>query len=173
MHAGSSPGAPVADGDGSAAATLTPHSVESIAATYERLEPRLRRALRSRTRRAVGLQPLPEAQRELLWTVQQHPGISVGGAAIDLQLAGNTVSTLVRQLVAANLLERRQDEHNRRIVHLHLTARAEERFSLYRSARTELLVDALASLDETERAEIGRALPALLHLAGQLEEPRG
>jgi DNA-binding MarR family transcriptional regulator len=154
-------------------AALEVRPLETLASDFDDVYLRLRRSVRSRTRRAVGLQPLPEAQRELLWAVQQRPGISVGGAALALQLAGNTVSTLVRQLVAGDLLERRRDEQNRRLVHLYLTPRAEVRFSVYRSARTELLLQALADLDESERAEIERALPALSHLVSRLEAPGG
>lgn len=131
----------------------------------------IRRALRRATRREVGLTPLPEAQREVLLLVAERPGITVGGAAEILQLAPNTVSTLLRQLVGEGYLERRRDLVNRRVVHIEVTVRARERMSRYKGARANVLVRALSTLDEEERRSVAAALPALAKLAGAIDLP--
>jgi DNA-binding MarR family transcriptional regulator len=110
------------------------------------------------------------AQAELLQQVEAEPGIGVAAAARALYLAGNSVSTLVNQLVDAGLLRRDPDPDDRRAVRLFLTPAAVERLAQRRRARRELLDDGLAQLAPTERAAIAAALPALEHLLATLED---
>ncbi len=153
--------------DGGATASTTDY--EARAAEFDDAYCRIRRTLRRVTRREVGLAILPEAQRELLRLVDERPGVTVGGAAEILQVADNTVSTLVRQLVTAGYLERVRDPLNRRVVHLELTAPAYERFARFHDTRTDVLLRALASLDHDSRQAIDHAVPALRELATKIE----
>ena len=60
-------------------------------------------------RRLQARQPGPRlrgAHTELLRVVRMNPGIGVAAAAKELHLAGNTVSTLVNQLIDKELLRR-------------------------------------------------------------------
>src|SRR5689334_289175 len=130
----------------------------------------MRRVLRRRLRARFGQPPLRGAQAELLQQVDAEPGIGVAAAARALYLAGNSVSTLVNQLVDDGLLRREPDPADRRAVRLFLTPAAVERLALRRAARRELLDDALARLDTGDRAAITAALPALEHLLATLED---
>lgn len=130
----------------------------------------MRRVLRRRLRARFGQPPLRGAQAELLQQVDAEPGIGVAAAARALHLAGNSVSTLVNQLVDDGLLRREPDPADRRAVRLFLTPAAVERLALRRAARRELLDDALARLDAGDRAAITAALPALEHLLATLED---
>jgi predicted transcriptional regulator len=69
---------------------------------------RVKRAMRHRMRLELGPSP-PEAQLELMRLVRLEPGLRVQDAAAGLGVAPNTVSTLVKQLTAAGMLERRAD----------------------------------------------------------------
>src|SRR5947199_4929761 len=60
----------------------------------------LRRVVRRRLRAELPGPALRGAQVELLQLVEAEPGVGVAAAARSLHLAGNTVSTLVNQLVA-------------------------------------------------------------------------
>ena len=80
----------------------------------------LRRSAAGRAHRVV----LPEAQVELLLLVRAEPGISGKEAARRLGTAPNTISTLVRDLVDAGLLDRERDPADRRVVRLRLTEAA-------------------------------------------------
>src|SRR5436305_1175881 len=111
----------------------------------------LRRVIRRRVR--AKLSDLPEmslrgAQIELLRTVETQPGIGVAAAAQLLHLAGNSVSTLVNQLVEAGMLERHIDPADRRAVRLELTKAAHNRLAKWRRTRTEFVSGALAKLSE-------------------------
>jgi DNA-binding MarR family transcriptional regulator len=134
----------------------------------------LRRLTRRRLRAAAGTPgretALRGTQLELLQLVEVEPGVGVAAAARGLHLAGNSVSTMVNQLVEAGWLRRDVDPADRRAVRLHLSEQAHERLAGWRAARGALLGDAMDRLPEIRRAEILAALPALHQLITELEE---
>ena len=135
---------------------------------------RVRRAIRHRMRLELGAS-LPEAQLELMRLVRLEPGLRVQDAAAGLGVASNTVSTLVKQLAAAGMLERRADRADGRVTRLFLTRAARARWALRRDRREGVVRAALGQLTAAERAAIASALPALNRLVQVLGEgaPRG
>ncbi|WP_319463907.1 MarR family winged helix-turn-helix transcriptional regulator [Micromonospora sp. RTP1Z1] len=117
----------------------------------------LRRSAAGRANRVA----LPEAQVELLLLVRAEPGISGKEAARRLGTAPNTVSTLVRDLADAGLLDRVRDPVDRRVVRLRLTDAARARMADHEAHRTALLADALTALDPSARAAVLAAVPHL------------
>jgi DNA-binding MarR family transcriptional regulator len=130
----------------------------------------IRRVVRRRVRADVPGFPLPGAQVEVLRVVADHPGVGVAAAARELNLATNSVSTLVNQLVEAGLLHRGPDPGDRRATRLEVTAEAAARMATWRRARTGLVADALTGLSEEDITVIEQALPALEKLMGILKE---
>ena len=123
--------------------------------------------------RRIGVRPFPDgapttAQLELIRLVRRTPGISVADAAADLGVAPNTVSTLVRQLAAAGILERGRDAADGRVVRLRLTPDTQRRVDQWRDRRTAVTARALAELSPADRAALERALPVLVAVAGSL-----
>ncbi|MFC0546483.1 MarR family winged helix-turn-helix transcriptional regulator [Kutzneria chonburiensis] len=108
------------------------------------------------------------AHTELLRVVRGNPGIGVAAAAKELHLAGNTVSTLVNQLIDKELLRRETDPDDRRAARLYLTPKAVKRQAKWREDRTKLVEGALKELNARERAAIEKALPALRKLLDEL-----
>jgi DNA-binding MarR family transcriptional regulator len=129
----------------------------------------IRRVVRRRLRAELPGPVLRGAQIELLQLVEVEPGVGVAAAARSLYLAGNTVSTLVNQLVEAGMLHRGVDPTDRRAAHLSLTAAAQARLARWRGARSELVADAVARLSEQDVAALEAALPALKNLVRELE----
>ena len=107
---------------------------------------------------------------ELLRLVVASPGIRVSDAARELYLAGNSVSTLVKQLTAAGLLRREISPEDRRAALLLPTPAAKARLEAWDARRTALMRDQLALLDDPDRAALAAALPALRKLAAGLHE---
>ncbi|MDQ0376891.1 MarR family winged helix-turn-helix transcriptional regulator [Amycolatopsis thermophila] len=132
----------------------------------------LRRVVRRRVREKLPGTPLRPAQIELLRVVEKDPGTGVAAAARSLHLAGNSVSTLVNQLVDAGLLERKVDPDDRRAARLDLTGAARERLANWRRTRTEFVAAAVATLPARDRDAIEAALPALGRLIDALQEER-
>jgi DNA-binding MarR family transcriptional regulator len=128
----------------------------------------LRRTLRRDVERPAELAGLTSAQLELLRVVRRSPGISVAAAAAELRVAPNTVSTLVRQLADAGVLERRTDPEDRRVGRLDLKPGVRRNVEAWRRRRSQLLERAVDSLTPTERRRLEQALPVLVTLAEAL-----
>ena len=75
----------------------------------------LRRSIRASAGRPHAASArLTGSQIELMRLARRRPGLSVNDAATELAVAGNTISTLVGQLVQLRLLRRTQDPGDRR-----------------------------------------------------------
>ncbi|HEY7324192.1 MAG TPA: MarR family transcriptional regulator [Streptosporangiaceae bacterium] len=124
----------------------------------------VRRTARRAVRQAWA-EPLPPAQSELLRLAASRPGITVAEAAHELQLAPNTVSTLVGRLTAAGLLVRGRGASDGRTALLTATEQGQSRLAAYRDLRAELAGLVLARLPAADRRALAAAVPALLRLA--------
>ncbi|MBD0690091.1 MarR family winged helix-turn-helix transcriptional regulator [Streptomyces sp. CBMA123] len=125
----------------------------------------IQRLLRRRLRRRLEQPRLRGAQVELLRLVTHTPGLRISEAAEELCLAGNSVSTLVNQLVAQDLLRREPDPADRRAALLYATEAAGQRIEAWRARRRALMGELVAGLPEPDRAALAAALPALQKVA--------
>jgi DNA-binding MarR family transcriptional regulator len=154
-------------------ATVTPHSAssahsDSASALLEVVGP-LRRVLRRSARRALPDDTLPQAQMELLGFLDRQPGARVQEAAAGLQLAANSVSTLVNQLVGLGFLRRERDPLDGRAVCLWITPNAARMLSARRAFRRHAVAEALSAMTPADRRRIEDAIPALRRLVARLE----
>jgi DNA-binding MarR family transcriptional regulator len=131
---------------------------------------RISRLVRRRLRQDLTGPRLRGAQVELLRIVAARPGIGVSAAAQELNLAGNSVSTLVNQLVTGELLIRTPDPADRRAARLTVTDAARKRLAEWERRRAELLSAELARLAEQDRVALRDAMPALRRLAENLHD---
>ncbi|MEY9946094.1 MarR family winged helix-turn-helix transcriptional regulator [Kitasatospora sp. GAS1066B] len=127
------------------------------------------RLVRRRLRQELTMPRLRGAQVELLRLVAANPGMRVSAAAKELCLAGNSVSTLVNQLVAEGLLCREVDPADRRAALLLVTPEAAERLDAWTVKRKALVGELLADLPVGDREALSGALPALRRLAAGLQ----
>ena len=130
----------------------------------------VQRLIRRRLRAGPTVARLSGAEVELLRLVEDRPGIGVSEAAKELHLAGNSVSTLVNQLVREGRLIRRTDPADRRAARLLLTEAAQSRLRDGRERRAALVRRQVDRLDEAERDALRAAVPALRRLAENLRE---
>jgi DNA-binding MarR family transcriptional regulator len=130
----------------------------------------VRRQVRRTAGRPWPAQQLSGAQIELVRLVRRTPGITVSEAAESLKLAGNTVSTLVRQLTDAGVLRREPDPADRRVARLHVTAAARSRIEGWRDRRAELAAQAIGRLADDDARALAAAVPALTRLAAALQD---
>jgi DNA-binding MarR family transcriptional regulator len=129
----------------------------------------LRRLLRRHVQDDWPVEPLPAAQIDLVRLVAQQPGIGVADAAARLRLAPNTVSTLVRQLIGADLVRRERDPRDGRSARLSLTPAAEARIAGWRIRRAAAARGAIERLGEDDRMRLQAAIPALERLIEELD----
>ncbi|UIX28727.1 MarR family winged helix-turn-helix transcriptional regulator [Streptomyces sp. GQFP] len=130
----------------------------------------VQRLIRRRLRSGTKVPRLRGAEVELLRLVMDRPGIGISDAARELYLAGNSVSTLVNQLVKDGYLIRGTDPADRRAARLLPTPAAEARLRDWRERRTALVRRHVARLDDADREALRAALPALRKLARNLRE---
>ncbi|MEV7389226.1 MarR family transcriptional regulator [Streptomyces sp. NPDC091215] len=112
----------------------------------------------------------PERQLALLRYVTEHDGATVYEAAEALLMKPNNVSALVTRLTEAGLLERHQDETDKRVAHLRVTAKACQRISEADDIATGRLASALRTLTDGDLDALGSALGALRALAERLHD---
>ena len=129
----------------------------------------LRRHVRRAAGRPAELAELTAAQLELARLVATRPGLSVAAAAAELGLAPNTVSTLVRQLVGAGVLERRPDEADRRVARLTLTPALAEVIAVSCDRRALALARAIERLPVADRRRLGGVVSLLERLAAEVD----
>lgn len=130
----------------------------------------IHRMSRRRLRAGVVGPAIRGAQVELLVLVGKHPGIRISHAAERMGLAGNTVSTLVNQLVEKELLRRDTAADDRRAAVLRLTPAAENRLRDWQERREALMREHVGRLPDDDRAALAAAVPALRRLAQGLRE---
>jgi DNA-binding MarR family transcriptional regulator len=152
-----------------AVATAAP--ADAVAAELLAAIGAVRRTTRRAARSASPTEPLAPARSELLRLAARQPGITVADAARELRLAPNTVSTMVGDLTAQDLISRGRSRSDGRTVQLTVTARARQRLAQWRDLRAELAGVALATLDPADREALAAAIPALIRLAEHMEEP--
>ncbi|MEU6664374.1 MarR family transcriptional regulator [Streptomyces sp. NPDC046821] len=145
---------------------VTDSSADALADTLAAVQ----RLTRRRLRHGLSAPLLRGAQVELLRLVGDRPGMRVSEAARELHLAGNSVSTLVNQLVKAGYLRRETDPTDRRSALLYATPAALARLHDWQVRRGALMREQLAALDPADRAALAAALPALRKLADNLHE---
>lgn len=112
---------------------------------------------------------LPYAKVEALRLIHHRPGLRVQELAAALGVAPNTASTLVKQLLAMGLVERRQDSDDGRVARLYPSALAVARKARRRDRREAALSAALEALPEADQALVEAALPAFNRLLEALE----
>lgn len=130
----------------------------------------VQRLIRRRLRAGPTVARLSGAEVELLRLVEDRPGIGVSEAAKELHLAGNSVSTLVNQLVRDGRLIRRTDPADRRAARLLLTEATQARLRDWRERRAALVRRQVDRLDQADRDALRAAVPALRRLAENLSE---
>jgi DNA-binding MarR family transcriptional regulator len=128
----------------------------------------IRRSGRRVAGRPAELSALTGAQLDLVRLVRRRPGVSVAQAAAELRLAGNTVSTLVRQLTDAGMLIRRADESDRRVARLELTGAMQRKVGAFRDRRVAVLSAGIAALSAADQRRLADGLDVLRGLAETL-----
>ncbi|MFB6878453.1 MarR family winged helix-turn-helix transcriptional regulator [Streptomyces sp. NPDC056323] len=142
--------------------------LDRVAAVLAECLPALNRALDRRVAQDFRRPRPPEGQLALLRFVAQREGVTVREAADALLMRPNNASALVSQLTGEGLLERRRDTGDKRVAHLHLTARARCELTEVQRLERAHIADALQSLTDGETGALGSAVGALTSLTRSL-----
>jgi DNA-binding MarR family transcriptional regulator len=122
---------------------------------------RLRRALRTSIRSDYSWEARPMAQIEVLMCITDNAPVRVGQIASLQQLAPNTVSGLVQQLVEAGLVDRKTDAKDRRVALITPTDAGVAELQGWKRAHEHRISAAFAALNLDSQHDIAAAIPAL------------
>jgi len=137
----------------------------ALSAELAKVLARIGRGLRYRTRAVREALDITHSEGELLRLLERRPGIRVQDAATELGIASNSVSTLVKQLSRTGLVQRSSDPLDGRAACLWLTPLSQEWVARVGSAREQAIDRALEALDDSERAALHAAVPAMVRLS--------
>ncbi|MPY31510.1 winged helix-turn-helix transcriptional regulator [Streptomyces adustus] len=151
---------------------VSAQSTSQVASGLAACLPALSRALDRRVGRDHPAPKPPEAQLALLRHVEAHDGVTVRKAAESLLMKPNNVSALVTQLTEQQLLERRQDPADKRVAHLHLTAKARHELAEVHQLMSAHIAGALQTMTDGDLKALGAALGTLSSLAERLHSDR-
>src|SRR5438093_6645051 len=84
-------------------------ATSALAADLAKVLARIGRGLRYRTRAVREALDVTHSEGELLRLLERRPGLRVQDAAVELGIAPNSVSTLVKQLTRNGLIQRSSD----------------------------------------------------------------
>jgi DNA-binding MarR family transcriptional regulator len=129
----------------------------------------IRRSGRHHARRPEELSQLTGSQLELVRLLRRRAGISVREVAEELNLAPNTVSTLVRQLVDAGFVVRRCQETDRRVARLDLAEDLDRKMGAFLDRRMGVLVEAMHALPVHDQRRLRSTVGVLLKLQWEIE----
>jgi DNA-binding MarR family transcriptional regulator len=108
-------------------------------------------------------------QRLVLRVVGLFPGISAGDLAAELRVHPSTLTGVIQRLVGQRLLARTDDPTDRRRAVLRLTARGARVNSVRHGTVESAITDALAGVNDRDRAATRRVLDRLAAHLGTSE----
>ncbi len=117
---------------------------------------RLARQLRQES--DAGLSP---SQLSALTSIESHGPLTLGRLADQERVAPPSVTKAVAKLEEAGLVQRRLDDHDRRVAWVSITGAGTARLARIRQRKNVWLATRLAKLDDDARGRIAHALDAL------------
>ena len=133
------------------------------AARLEHLMPTILRRLFTLANAGL-LADMPLAQLRICSYLQDGPR-SMSAVADELGISTSSVTQIADRMVRAGLVERVAAQCDRRLRHLHLTARAEELMQARRESRTRRAHEALSRISPAIRVDLLEGLEQLLTAA--------
>jgi DNA-binding MarR family transcriptional regulator len=131
----------------------------------------LTKALIFRDRPPAALADLPLSQLRCVRMIGENEGAKMQDLAHQLYVTLPALSQIVDRLVRRNMVERRPDEADRRIVRLHLTESAREMFRLGREERLERIRVMARNLTREETESGVLLLERMARFAEQARNP--
>lgn len=107
------------------------------------------------------LQRISSTQLQALLVLERHEPLSIGALGELLSAIPSSVTRLAHRLVAADLVERRPDPTDRRVVALALTSAGRRLVRDVRAARRAEIAEALPALTDAAQRRLLDALQAL------------
>jgi DNA-binding MarR family transcriptional regulator len=101
------------------------------------------------------------AQAGCLLALSRADGIGQSDLATMLHVSRPTVTAMLQKMEAAEVIERRADEHDQRVTRIFLTPLGRQRAERMREVHARIIASTVGELPEADRAELLRLLETL------------
>ena len=108
---------------------------------------------------------LSVGQMATLMLLDAEQGGTISNIASDLGRSLSVTDRLIDQMVRRGLVDRQEDGRNRRIKRIGLTERGHELIGMVQRQRSEAQLTVMATLTDSERAEVMRGMALLAEAA--------
>ena len=142
---------------------------QDFTTVFQEIFPKLMHYLeKEEIRELTGLNITP-AQINALLILYMHDDLTMGELSAETYLAESAATRLVDRLVKADLVRRRGDEHDRRVVRVYLTSYGRELASLVFERRSLRFTNLANRLSPEEREMLVLSVKAVLRVFKEME----
>ncbi len=113
-------------------------------------------------------QPVAVAEAQAILELSREPGLSQSDLAARLRLEKSTVSRIVTLLERRGWVERRRDQSDARIVHVHLTTSGQQAATTLAASRAAKFTKIFQAIPEAKRKSVTSALATLIEVIREI-----
>ena len=146
---------------------------EKFTAAIQAIFPKLMHYLNAEESRELTGLGITPSQINALLVLYFHDDLTMGKLSQDIYLAESAATRLVNRLVNLNLVKRRGDDNDRRIVRVALTSYGRQLSSLVFERRSHRFNNLAQRLNETERESLVVSLQAVMRVFEDSEDTAG
>jgi len=146
---------------------------EKFTAAIQAIFPKLMHYLNAEESRELTGLGITPSQINALLVLYFHDDLTMGKLSQEIYLAESAATRLVNRLVNLNLVKRRGDENDRRIVRVALTSYGRQLSRLVFERRSHRFNNLAQRLDETERVSLVVSLQAVMRVFEDSEDTAG
>ncbi len=146
---------------------------DKFTAAIQAIFPKLMHYLIAEENRELTGLGITPSQINALLVLYLHDNLTMGKLSQEIYLAESAATRLINRLVNLNLVKRRGDDQDRRVVRVTLTSYGRELSRLVFERRSFRFNNLAQRLDQSERENLIVSLQAVMRVFEELEQTRG
>ncbi len=145
---------------------------DKFTAAIQAIFPKLMHYLNAEESRELTGLGITPSQINALLVLYYHDNLTMGKLSQEIYLAESAATRLINRLVNLNLVKRRGDENDRRVVRVTLTSYGRQLSSLVFERRSFRFNNLAQRLDQSERENLVVSLQAVMRVFEEMEQSR-
>ncbi len=145
---------------------------DKFTAAIQAIFPKLMHYLNTEESRELTGLGITPSQINALLVLYYHDNLTMGKLSQEIYLAESAATRLINRLVNLNLVKRRGDENDRRVVRVTLTSYGRQLSSLVFERRSFRFNNLAQHLDQSERENLIVSLQAVMRVFEEMEQSR-
>lgn len=145
---------------------------DKFTAAIQAIFPKLMHYLNAEESRELTGLGITPSQINALLVLYYHDNLTMGKLSQEIYLAESAATRLINRLVNLNLVKRRGDENDRRVVRVTLTSYGRQLSSLVFERRSFRFNNLAQRLDQSERENLVVSLQAVMRVFEEMEQSK-